>query len=408
MSLIKPSRALLGAAIAAALLVGGGVATSAVAAPAKQAADAKRYPSATRTEPAAKDARTTQAYNKPINDMIKTYQDPSKNAANLALVDKILADPKANAYDKSFSAQLGGLIANKAGDNAKAIAFFRQGLDANGLDNNGHFEMMYNMGIVQTQSNDFAGAAATFQRFLDETKSNSADARYLLAQNEYEQGKFAQAAANAKIAIDGKPDAPDNWKQLYMLSLNKSGNSGAAIGEAKAMADKNPNDKKAQMNYAALLLDANRNAEALAVMQKMRAAKLLTTDADYRNLFIMLSQQDGQDKAVIDVINEGLASKVLTQDGQVNLALAQAYFYTDQEGKAIEYFEKAAPDAKSGSVYMNLARIYWQRGENVKAKDAVRKAQAKGISSDNDKKTSAQILALPDKGGSTVILQKKK
>ena len=57
---------------------------------------------------------------------------------------------------------------------------------------------------------------------------------------------------------------------------------------------------------------------------------------------------------------------------------------------------------------MNLARIYWQRGENVKAKDAVRKAQAKGISSDNDKKTSAQILALPDKGGSTVILQKKK
>lgn len=408
MSLIKPSRALLGAAIAAALLVGGGVATSAVAAPAKQAADAKRFPNATRTEPSAKDAHTTAAYNKPINDLVKTYQDPAKNADNLALIDKIIADPKANAYDKSFAAQIGGLIANKAGDNAKAIALFRKGLEANGLDNNGHFEMMYNMGIVQIQTKDFAGAAATFQRYLDETKSNFADARFLLASSQYDQGKFAEAATNAKIAIDAKPDAPDNWKQLYMLALNKSGNSGAALSEAKAIADAKPNDKVAQMNYVVLLMEANRTSEAIAAMQKMRAAKMLTTDQDYRRLFIELAQIEGQEKAVIDVINEGLASKVLTQDGQVNLALAQAYFYTDQEGKAIEYFEKAAPDAKTGSVYVNLARIYWQRGENVKAKEAVRKAQAKGISSESDKKTSAQILALPDKGGSTVILQKKK
>lgn len=406
MPLIQPSRALLGAAIVAALAVGGFSATHAVAAPQKkEAAAPAKYPNATRTPPSAKDARTTPGNDKIIKGLVKDYQDAAKRAEVIATVDAILANPKSNAYDKSFAAQIGGLVANQAGDNAKAIAFLRQGLDASGLDNEGHYDMMYNLAIVQTQMKDYNGAAATLQKFFAETKSASPEAYHLLGQNQYEAGKYADAAKSVKVALDAKADAPPQWKQLYMLALDKSGNAGAAIAEAKAMADANPMDKTAQTNYAALLLQANRNAEALALLQKMRTNKLLTTDSDYRNLIVMLSQQEGAEKSVIDVINEGLASKVLTQDQQVNLALAQAYYFSNQEGKAIEYFEKAAPESKNGETYLNLARIYWQRGENVKAKDAARKAQAKGVRDDKDVK---RILALPDKGGSTVILQKKK
>lgn len=410
MILNKPQRALLGAAIAATLMVGGLTNTADAAArkekpAAAPAAEAKRFPNATRTEPSAKDAQTTQENNKAINAIAKDYQDPAKRAETLQAIDQILANPKSNAYDKSFAAQVGGLISNQAGDNAKSVAYFRQAVAANGMDNNGHFETLFNLAIVQTQMKDFAGAIATLEQFLNESKSTMPEARFMLAQNFYESGKFAEAATQAKLALDAKPDAEANWKQLYMLALSKSGNAGDALKQAQEMAAANPTDKTAQMNYTALLLQGNRNAEALAVMEKMRTNKLLTTDTDYRNLFVTLNQKQGSEKAVIEVIQEGLASKVLNEDYQVDLALAQAYFFSGQEGKAIEYYEKAGPASQNGETFLNLARIYWQQGRNAEAKATARKAQAKGVKDDKDIK---RILALPDKGGNSVILEKKK
>ena len=113
-------------------------------------------------------------------------------------------------------------------------------------------------------------------------------------------------------------------------------------------------------------------------MNRMRAANLLTTDADYRNLFLAMAPVEGAEQQVIDIITEGLNKNILTADYNVYAALAQSYYFLGQEGKAIENFEKAGPLSSKGTTYLNLARLYWNQGRNVDAKAAAAKAEAKG------------------------------
>ena len=404
MSLMKLNHALLATAIATGLLLGGSPAI-AYAAPQSKSAKNDRYPNVTRKAPSGKDAQLSSKNDRSVSGVFDSYKDPAKRDANLAIIDRVLADPESTAYDKSSVAHVGAILANEAGDKQRTLAYFTKALENNSLDNNAHYDVMYNRAIMQMQLKDSAGAIATLEQFFKETGAALPEQRILLAQAYYDSGKFAEAATNAKMAIDAKPGGDPNWQQLYLHAMKNGGNSAGALDLAATRATNNPNDKAAQLDYIVLLLEAKRDKDALEVMKKMRANKLLTSDADYRRLFVELTQFEGSEKDVIDVINEGLASGALTQDFQVNLALAQSYFFTGQETKAIEFYEKAGPESKNGEALLNLARIYWQRGENVKAKETARKAQAKGV---KDTKTVTNILALPDKGGAKVILNTKK
>lgn len=406
MNLNKSTGALLALAIAAA--IGGTALPAAPAFAAKQeAAATKLYPAATRAEPDAKTMSVTQANAKKINEIIKIYADPTKSAEVMSLTDSVLNDSKSNAFDKAYAAQIAGVVATNAKNFAKAITYYQTALSSNALSNDNHYAAMFNLAVAQSNANDHAGAAATARKFLTETNSKDPNALYILGASLYEQGQYAEAATQVKAAIDSTTTPNENWKQLYMLAMSKSGNLGGALAEAKKLADANPTNKVAQTNYIALLQQNKQDAEALAVMNRMRAANLLTTDADYRNLFLAMAPVEGAEQQVIDIINEGLNKKILTADYNVYAALAQSYYFLGQEGKAIENFEKAGPLSTKGTTYLNLARLYWNQGRNVDAKAAAAKAEAKGGLSNADMKTLKEIKALPDKGGKTVIIKKK-
>ncbi len=405
MNLNKSTGALLALAIAAA--IGGTALPAAPTLAAKQEAAAKLYPAATRAEPNAKTMAVTAGNAKKINEIIKIYADPSKNAEVLALTDSVLNDSKSNAFDKAYAAQIAGVVATNAKNYAKAISYYQTALTANALSNDNHYAAMFNLAVAQSNAKDFAGAAATARKFLTETNSKDPNALYILGTSLYEQGQYAEAATQVKSAIDSSTTPNESWKQLYMLAMSKSGNLTGALAEAKALADRNPTNKVAQTNYIALLQQNKQDAEALAVMNRMRAANLLTTDADYRNLFLAMAPVEGAEQQVIDIITEGLNKNILTADYNVYAALAQSYYFLGQEGKAIENFEKAGPLSSKGTTYLNLARLYWNQGRNVDAKAAAAKAEAKGGLSAADMKKLKEITALPDKGGKTVIIKKK-
>ena len=101
---------------------------------------------------------------------------------------------------------------------------------------------------------------------------------------------------------------------------------------------------------------------------------------------------DGKEKDVIAVINEGLQKGVVKPDYQTYLALAQAYYYSEQIPQAIEAWQKAAPLSKDGETYLNLARVLWQEGRIPEAKVAARAALDKGLKKPDDAK---KIIALP-------------
>lgn len=360
------------------------------------------YPDATRQEPEAKGSPKVQTK---LNKLIEAYnkaleqEDEAKATAGYTtartLADEIIANGSANAYDKALAAQIASQAALNTDDEAAAEGYLKQAVDANALGNNQHFQLMLQLAQLQLQKDDYTNGFATLDKYLAESKSKRPADFAFKGQYLYQADRFAECIPPLKQAIEtstNPEDKVDNWTQILMVCYQEAGQLAEAVKVAEQLAAKSPNDKRAQMNLASIYLNSEQEAKAAAVLEKLRAAGLMTEEKDYRQLYLTYANMDGKEKDVIAVINEGLQKGVVKPDYQTYLALAQAYYYSEQIPQAIEAWQKAAPLSKDGETYLNLARVLWQEGRIPEAKVAARAALDKGLKKPDDAK---KIIALP-------------
>ena len=349
----------------------------------KQAKAEVLFPNATRQEPAAK---SSAKLGSKLQKLIETFNKGEDFPAVRAQADEILANEGANEYDKSLAAQLASQAAYQTDDTAAAIAYLKQVLQFNGLDNNGHFQSMLMLGQLQIQEDKTAEGLATLDKYFAESKSTKPEELIIKGQALYQLERYQEAIPVLKQAIAGAAEPKDNWNQLLMAALAEAGQTGEAVQAAEALAAKNPNDKKAQLNLANMYMQADQMPKAAAVMDKLRSSGQLTEEREYKQLYSIYANTENKEKDVIAVINEGLQKGILKPDYQVYLALAQSYYYSDQVPQAIDAWQKAAPLSKDGETYLNLARVLHSEGRVPEAKQAAQQALAKGVKNQADAK----------------------
>ena len=351
-------------------------------------AEENKFPEATREAP-----KQTSKVQSQLSKLFKANEKEGNEAEVLALANELMASEKASPYDKSVSAQLAAQAAYNTDDSNGAKDYAKKVLDFNGLDNNNHFGTMFFLAQLYMQDDQYTEALATIDRFLSETKSQRPEELVVKGNILYRMERYQDAIPLLKQAVESTPEPKNEWLQLLMASYAEAGQNAEAVKLAESLAAKNPSDKKAQMNLASVYVQADQTDKAAGVMEKLRASGQLTEEREYKQLYSMYANMDGKEKEVISVINEGLQKGALKPDDyQVNLALAQSYYYSEQIPQAIEAWRKAAPLSKDGETYLNLARVLWQENRIPEAKEAAKAGLAKGLKKPEDAK---KILALP-------------
>ncbi len=291
--------------------------TQADAAPAAPASS--DYANATRTAPAAKaSARMSPRLQK----MVKAYDD-DKGAEAIAEAEEIIASDRANEYDRAFAAQIAAQTAYDADDMATAMAYLEKALQFNGLDNNGHFGAMLMLAQLQLQEDQYAQSLTTFDRFLTESGSRKPEHLVLKGNALYRLDRFAEAAQVLKQAIDASPAPRADWLQLLMGAYVETGQDAEGLALAERIGAKNPNDKRSQLNLAAIYQQADLLDKSAEVLESLRAAGQLTEDREYRQLYATYLNMDGKERKAVAVINEGL-EKGMLQAGSPDLPGAGA------------------------------------------------------------------------------------
>lgn len=308
------------------------------------------YPNATRVAPEAKASPKTI---KNLQQLQELY-GKQDNAGVLAKVEQIVAMPAAGAYEKSFAYSMAGNAAADMDDQAKAADYFRKAVDANGLDNDSHFNTMFNLAVLQFGNEKYADALATMDRFLAETKS--------------EDPKHAGFRAGILANLDRNDEAAAIYKDLVA---------------------KNPDDKRLLMNAVAALQGADKFDEANVLLEGAYKRGMLSESRELRALYVgyMNAQRWAEAQKVIE---DGMAKGILqsgpdlARDYQV---LAQNAYVDDKIPLAIELYGKAAPMAADGEAYLNLAKVLEYDGKKAQAKDAAQKALDKGIKNPDEAKS---------------------
>lgn len=339
------------------------------------------FPDATRQEPGLK---ASAKLGSKLNKLFAAYnKDAFEEARSQA--DAILADGNANAYDKAVAAQLAAQSAYSLDDVAAAKAYLTQAIESNGLDNNNHLQSLLMLAQLQLQDDEKDPAGwANLERFFSESQSRRPEDLVFKGQALYQVERYAEAVPVLQQAIELSPEPKDSWYQVLMASLAGADRIDEAIEVATKLAEKNPSDKRVQMNLVSVYMQADKYDQAAAVIERLRAAGQLTEDREYRQLYSIYANMDNQEAKVIEVVNEGLAKGILKEDHQAYLALAQSYYFTDRIAQAIEAWQKAAPLSPNGETYLNLAHVLHGEGRIPEAREAARQALAKGVKKPED------------------------
>jgi len=300
------------------------------------------FPNATREEPEAKATRAGLKRLKVLTDAYEAQDD----AKILSVANEIANDPESNAYEKAFALQLAGSAAANQDDQAAAADYFAKAIAADALPNNEHYTSMFNLAVIQYGLDRYQDALATVERFLAETRSDKPE------------------ALNLKGGLLVNLERYDDAAALYTSELAKR-----------------PDDKTLRMNAVAAFQAADKPEKAVELLADAQAKGQLTTKDEYRALYVSYINAD-RDKEAMDVVADGVAKGILQPSPELArdyMVLAQKAFYNDDLDTAIAMYEKAAPMAADGEAALNLARVYAEKGDKAKAREAAQLALQKGV-----------------------------
>jgi len=385
MSTLSPHRHLLSAAIAGLLMFS--TVSDALAQSTQRSAESRRgrnqqqqaepeerYPNATRTAPEAKASSRAQSK---LQRLFKFYeeQDPEKV---IPIAEDLINDARTNAYDKAIASRIAGAVLIDE-DDEKAVEYLGKALEFNGLNNNDHFETLLILGQLALQDDRYDDALKILDDYFAQTQSARPEDLVLKGNALYRLDRYAEAASVLKQAVDAVPEPRNDWLQMLMASYAESDQGAEAIKLAEQLAAKTPDDRRAQLNLAAMYLQNDRDDAAIAVYERLRAEGRLTEDREYKNLAALYLGQEGKEAQAIAALTEGLEKNILKRDYQTYIALAQAYYFSEQIEPAIENYRLAAPLAENGEAYLNLAKILANEDYLAEAKQAAQQALDKGI-----------------------------
>ena len=303
---------------------------------------AAQYPQATRQEP---EMIATKEGLKKLQEVQKLFEAQDYPNA-IAQANAIAADASSNAYEQAFAHQLAASAAAANGDDASAAREFEKALSANGLDNNNHYTVMFNLAVTQYGLGQNEQALQTVDRFLSETKSDKPEAQTL--------------RGGILMALERYDEAATFYEALLAA---------------------HPDDKSIRMNAVAAYQQANQPDKAVALLAAAQAKGQLTEAREYRALYVSYINAD-KDKQALAMIDDGIAKGVIQPGPELAkdyMVLGQKAYYASDLATAIQMYGRAAPMAADGEAALNLAKVYAEAGKPAEAKAAAQQALDKGV-----------------------------
>jgi len=297
-----------------------------------------------------------------------------------------LADTSKSKYAQALALQ--GLATIKYNDNDPkgAITLLQQSLADGVLPNDTYFQLQYMLAQFQVADEQYQPALDTLTKWRADGKKETAGSYALEGNIDYRLGKFPDAITAIKKAqsMSDKPEA--SWNQILMASYSESGQGDKAAQVAQQQLAANPSDPAALDNTIAVLMQANKNPEAIQVMEKARAAGLLKSETNYVNLaklYVISAQASDTDSKPdaakgAQVLEEGMSKHIVTPSADNYLLLGEADEMSDNTSGALAAYAKALPTAKDGEAGIRGGQLLLTENKYSEAKAMLQQGIDKG------------------------------
>ena len=332
------------------------------------------YPNATREDPEPKQSRRMQSK---VKKMYELSQEDNAEATEAA-AQEVLTSKIATPYEKSLAAQIIAVSYIDRDNYDAAIEYFEKALQENGLPNDSHFQIMYQIAQLHMSDERYDEALQYLDRFFTETRSEKAEAMAIRGNILYRLERFPEAIEALNKAVASSEAPQSSWYQLLMAAYADTEQFDKAGEVAEQLLQKDPNDKALIRNLASIYINADLNDKAMVLLEDAKSKGMLTEERDYRQLYQLYHFAEQEAKAIA-TIQEGLDKGVLKPSLEVYRTLAEANYFSENIPAAIDAYKQAAAFAKDGEISLNLARVLYEEARWSESKAAAQEALQKGI-----------------------------
>jgi hypothetical protein len=357
-----------------------------------------QYPNATRVAP--KLDLTSEKEQKQLNEGLDAVSAGDKAKAEQIL--QPLVDGSKSKYVQALSLQGLATIKYNDGDYKGAIDLLQRSLANGVMPNDTYFQLEYMLAQFQLADEQYQPALDTVGKWRAEGKKETASSYALEGNADYRLGKYPEAIAAIKKAqsLTDKPEA--NWNQILMASYAESGQGDQAATVAEQNYAAHPDDPDALSNAVAVLMQAQKNAEAIQLMEKARASGTLKPESNYVNLaklYLITAQSSDDPKPnaikATQVLEEGMGKGVITSSADNEMLLGQAYEMADNVSKALDAYGKASSTATDGEAAMRAGQLLLSESKYSEARNMIQRSIDKGV---KHKGSAYMLLAESERG----------
>lgn len=276
---------------------------------------------------------------------------------------------KASPYEKGKIAQLRGFIAYNQDDLVTAVEQFKLALATDALPNVEHFQLKLTLAELYHMNDQLAESIAAFDDWLKDAEAITGRNWALQAKNYFDQDDFANTLVfiDKAFATGDKPERA--WQQMKANSLLSLERTDEAIAFGREVLASNPEDAEFVNFLSALLLDAGKAGDAVAMLEALRSQNKLVKENLYINLYAGYRDLD-RPKDAAAVMSDGISKGIVKESKERYLQIGEAYYDSEELPVALENFRKAAaisPDDGTADLYAGQVLLDQEKPQEARA-----------------------------------------
>ncbi len=297
-------------------------------------------------------------------------------ASRVALEELERNAGRLNDHERALTWQTLGYVQASQEDFAGAAASFERSLAGDGLPEAAQNDVRYNLAQLYVMLKRYDDAIDTFQAWFEAVEDPPASAHYLLAMTYVQKEAHEQALPHAKAAVEKTDEPKEVWLQLLLSLLIEEEQFADALPVVQQLVARFPK-KTYWLQLSAIHSRLDQQGKALAALEAAHEQGMLTTGDELLRL-AQLYLYNGVPYRAARLLDGALRTKKYPESSDAWGLLSNAWIQARDRERALEPLEQAARLSKDSTLYVRLAQLQLDRGQWAAARASLTAALQKG------------------------------
>ncbi|MBW2288338.1 MAG: tetratricopeptide repeat protein [Deltaproteobacteria bacterium] len=302
--------------------------------------------------------------------------DEERYADALDVLNDMTKRKSLSKFEKASMYQTFAFVYSSQGKYKQAIPYFEKCLAQDSMPEAAARQTEYNLGQLYMSQERYRDALKILEPWLKKADNPSASAYYLvgMAHVQLEDAKTALPFARMAVKKSKKPRQSYLQMALALEFENKNFKHVARLLEV--LITYFPK-KSYYLQLSSVYAQLGKDKKSLSAMELAYLQDMLTTENELVRLSQAYLYHEIPYKAA-HVLEKGIENKQIEANAKNLQSLGDAWLHARELEKALDPLKQSAAKSGDGNLFVRIAQVHLERGENSKAVAALQKGLAKG------------------------------